>query len=168
VVDILRNASAELRNSTDWFHNVLVIYDIFWSTLAAQIQLCMDVQNKKRSNQWSFSEEATRLNDVHFLLIPRFKMLDHLYASLNSRPSQGTPQWAYEQMKTMICLGIHPSCFGHECTCLCDDRPSVQELVLLLPPHLLSPILLIARSSGSSVEANRFSQIYICTCLPTT
>lgn len=137
MADVLRNASRELKNSTDWFHNALVIYDIFWSTLAAQIQLCMDVQNKKHSNQWSSSDEATRLNDVHFLLTPQFKMLDHLYTNVNPRSSQGTPQWAFEQTRNIICMGIHPPCFGLECNCFCDERPNVQELVffMLLPPY---------------------------------
>jgi len=100
--------------------------------LAAQIQLCMDVQNKKDSNQWCLSDETAQLNEFHFLLTPQFKMLDHLYTNLNSRTSQGTPQWALEQMRKIICMGIHPSCFHLECDCLCAERPTVQELVLLV------------------------------------
>ncbi len=129
MVEAARNSLAGTRNSADWFEGALVVYDTFWSTTAALIKLCVDVELKKRSIPWSFAEEAVRLNRIHLILVPRFKMLDDLYQLSSSQSSRGTLEWAKEQIKTMICLSIQPSCFSHECTCLGEDQPAVHKMV---------------------------------------
>jgi hypothetical protein len=89
------------------------------------IQMCMDNQYPEGLSHSDLAGEAALLT-----LSPRFKMLNSLFKDSASYPPPTELEWAYEQTKTMICMGVKAECFGQACVCLGADSRDVQELVI--------------------------------------
>ncbi len=121
----------DLQKSSDWFCASLILYDIFYYLTAASIQFCMDLRTKKESGPWSLTDENTRQNNVRSILLPYFKIMDLLYLEPNIPASFDHSVLAQQQIKTLLCMSVHPQCVQIKCTCLDGDSWDAQGLVLL-------------------------------------
>lgn len=115
--------------SSDWFHNALIIYDIYWSTVAALIQLCVDSQNRQEVYEWTLPDDTLRLKALSLILTTRLELLSQIYSHDYPHSPSRDDQWPGEQMRSLLLLGIHPSCSQDQCLCFNDDRATIQSLV---------------------------------------
>lgn len=138
-----RNARCLSSSSPDWFQNALVLYDIYWSTIAALIQLFADCQKRKELYTWTNVDEFGRQNDLNAILATRFNLLNQIYSYNNPRCQSEDDEWINEQMKSVLLLGIHPSCSQDQCLCFGGDQLDIDNLVLypfnFVFPWLFSP-----------------------------
>ncbi|KUJ19505.1 uncharacterized protein LY89DRAFT_780432 [Mollisia scopiformis] len=122
-VQTVQTAITTSKSSADWFYCALVLFDISWAVIGAIIQMCMDKQYYKGSGRSDFPR-----NVVPLTLTPRFKMLNELFKESGPCPPPGELEWAFEQTQTMLCMGLGPTCFEQECSCLEVHQNFVQEL----------------------------------------
>lgn len=133
-----QRATCVSSSSADWFHNALVVYDIYWSTVAALIQLCVDSQNRQELNEWTLPDDTLRLKTLNIILTTRLELLNQIYNREKPHNPSGVDQWPDEQMRSLLLLGIHPSCSQDQCLCFNDDRATIQNLVCNPPCHIFS------------------------------
>lgn len=129
VVIAAQNARSTYSGASDWFENALILYDIYWSTLAAMIQLHADFQERKEIYRWTTADEFEKKNEFISLLTTRFNILNQIYNNNDPRCSSEDDQWINEQMKTVLLLGTHPSCSKDQCLCFNDVKHDMNDLV---------------------------------------
>jgi hypothetical protein len=112
-----------------WLRGVLVLYDIVWGTTAALIRLCMITDERKRTGQWSLSDEASRLNDLHSFLSARFRIQNLIFNTPGPANLSEDERWADIQLKTLLLSELRTTCILHQCECLGKDRVPVEILV---------------------------------------
>lgn len=127
----LANAAriATSSSSPDWFYNALVLYDIYWSTVAALIQLCADSQTRQELYEWTLPDGTLRLKALNLILTSRLELVNQIYNHKTARNPSAADPWPDDQMRSLLLLGIHPSCAQDQCLCFNDDRATIQNLV---------------------------------------
>ena len=121
--------TGDSSRSPDWFYNALVLYDIHWSTVAALIQLCVDSQNRHEVHEWALPDDTLWLKSLNLIFTTRLELLNRMYSHDNPCSPSRDDQWPVEQMRSLLLLGIHPSCSEDQCLCFNDDRTTIQNLV---------------------------------------
>ena len=122
-------ATCVTSSSPDWFQNALILYDIYWSTIAASIQLCVDSRNRQGTDEWNLPDDKLRLKNLNLILTMRLELLNQIYNHDSPRSQSGDEQWPSEQMRSLLLLGMHPSCSQDQCLCFDDDRATIQNIV---------------------------------------
>lgn len=122
-------ATSPSSRSPDWFHNALVLYDVYWSTVAALIQLCVDSQNQQEVHEWTLPYDTQRRKTLNLILTARVELLNRIYNRNRPFSPSADDQWPVEQMRSLLLLGMHPSCSQDQCLCFNDDRATIQNLV---------------------------------------
>ena len=112
-----------------WLRDVLILYDVVWSTTAALIRLCMITDERKRRGQWSLSDEASRLNDLQSFLSTRFQVQNLIFNTPRPASLSEDERWADVQLKALLLSELRLTCILHQCECLGKDRAPVEILV---------------------------------------
>lgn len=129
VVIAAQNARSTYFGASDWFENALILYDIYWSTVAALIQLHADFQERKELYRWTTADEFEKKNELTTILTTRLNILNQIYNNNDPRCPSEDDQWINEQMKTVLLLGTHPSCSQDQCLCFSDVKLDMNDLV---------------------------------------
>lgn len=137
-------ATCVSSSSPDWFQNALILYDIYWSTVAALIQLCVDSRNRQEVHEWTLPDDTLRLKNLNLILTTRLELLDQIYNHDSLRGQSGDEQWPSEQTRSLLLLGIHPSCSQDQCLCFNDDRATIQNVVR-------NPLCYVFRTLANSI-----------------
>lgn len=127
-----RNARCLSSSFPDWFQNALTLYDIYWSTLSALIQLCVDSQKRKDPYHWTSADELARQNGLNDIMATRFKLLNQIYSIDSPRGAREDDEWIHEQMKSVLLLGNSPICSQDKCLCFDDSRLVIERLVRIV------------------------------------
>ncbi|KAI9893088.1 MAG: hypothetical protein M1814_000635 [Vezdaea aestivalis] len=109
-------ATQQVTPVPDWFRKVLVLYDLCWSTTAALIQLCVDVQTTLALSDWTRNNEVVRNSDLNEILTTRFRILRQIYMN-NMGGNTGEDHWCNEQIRHLLVFGLQRKCIQSECDC---------------------------------------------------
>lgn len=121
IMDASRRIGFVSLQSSEWFCQLLTLYDLFWSTTAALIQLCL----VRRQVAETDPETSTLDKALRLVLSIRYRLRKQAYAS----PGWSHDNRAAEQFLGLMLQDIRLECTEEICRCLEPDSNIVQEMV---------------------------------------
>ena len=123
--------------SQTWFHDCLVLHDVYWSTTAALVQIClMRKQRQETKELWSTEDKAREFNNLRLILTARFQIQKHAFDGVGMEI--GTA-WTAEQLESLLGQGLCATCAKDHCKCFDYHSPVLQDLVRRHFPSICHP-----------------------------
>ena len=113
--------------SQTWFHDCLVLYDVYWSTTAALVQICLMRKHRQETKEpWSTKDKARELNYLRLILTARFQIQKHVFDGVGIE--RGTA-WTAGQLESLLDHGLCATCAKDHCKCFDYHSVVLQDLV---------------------------------------
>lgn len=163
LLDACRSIGAASIKTPTWYRDSLTLYDIFWSTTAALIQLCMLRESMPSPDMRSSAGHSNaESNALQLVLSIKFQLQKHAYISSEMAEARTT-----EQLQLLLLQDILSTCGIERCQCFKANSEIIQNVVGS-PKHSLRIYgnLLERNRSAHSMDRNLFPKLLI-TLLPT-
>ncbi len=129
LMDASRNIGIISLQSLNWFGHFLTLYDLFWSTTAALIQLCqLRRQVPGTATEPHYMDRAEALSNLRLILSIRYRLQRHAFSPSGGKQSN----WASAQFLALMLQDMRQVCADERCKCFEPDSSIAQEMV----PHL--------------------------------